>query len=85
MVAPAIIRATSRRRSSSRLEQRRPRVCVRPAATRFSTRWCRSAKAATCGRCVTQMTWRPRDTSESTRPIASATAPPMPASTSSKT
>ena len=29
-----------------------------PARTRFSTRACRSAKAATCGRCVTQMTWR---------------------------
>jgi len=58
---------------------------VRPPATRFSTRWWRSAKAATCGRWVTHRTWGPRATSARTRPIASATAPPMPASTSSNT
>src|SRR6185369_8316580 len=48
-----------------------------------TTKWW-SAHAATCGRCVTAKTWRPLPSCFINRPTVSATAPPMPASTSSK-
>src|SRR5438034_409292 len=48
-----------------------------------TTTWC-SAKAAISGRWVIQRTWRLRPSWRSLRPTTSATAPPMPASTSSK-
>ena len=49
------------------------------------TTTCWSAKAATCGRWVTTMTWAVRASRASRRPTSTATLPPMPASTSSKT
>ena len=48
-----------------------------------TTRWW-SAQAATCGRWVTARTWRSRPNCFISRPTVSATAPPTPASTSSK-
>src|SRR5437762_2147631 len=48
-----------------------------------TTTWC-SAKAAISGRWVIRRTWRLRPSWRSLRPTTSATAPPMPASTSSK-
>ena len=49
-----------------------------------TTRWT-SAYAATCGRCVTTMTWWVRASRASRRPICTAARPPTPASTSSNT
>ena len=56
-----------------------------PAPSRFSTRKWWSANEATCGRCVTHSTCRCAPSDCSSRPTVAATAPPMPASTSSKT
>ena len=51
----------------------------------FSTRKCRSAAAAICGRCVMQSTCAVAASSRSLSVSTRAVRPPMPASTSSKT
>ena len=59
-------------------------LCTAVPGRPLATSRCRSAKAATCGRWVTQMTWRCRPSTASRRPTSSAASPPIPASTSSK-
>src|SRR5438309_4454998 len=77
-----------KRRASSRIRSSPSTAAtllwVRPLTTCFSTVRCLAAKTAICGRCVMQMTCRLRATAARARPTASAVAPPMPASTSSK-
>ena len=58
-------------------------VAVRPSRTLFETWWWEVAYAAICGRWVTHSTWKRPASVRSMRPTLSATAPPMPASTSS--
>ena len=82
MVTPPSIRAISSMRcassSTSMVE------CVAPSLVVLDTRqWCAPC-AATCGKCVTHSTWRFCPICASKRPTTSATAPPMPESTSSK-
>src|SRR5215831_18128203 len=80
---PPNMRANSSTRSSPLSSVRVVRV-LRPSLC-LVTRRCWCAWQATCGRCVTHSTW-PRTPSErSSRPTISATAPPIPASTSSNT
>ena len=60
------------------------RVCVGSPGT-FSTRKCRSATLAICGRCVIVMTCARSASRASVSATAFAVSPPMPASISSKT
>src|SRR5512139_2460864 len=60
-------------------------VATVPPAARFTTWRCCSAKAATCGRCVTQTTWETAARLFSRAPTRSATLPPIPVSISSNT
>ena len=69
------------RPSSSRVS---PELVTEPSLA-FSTRTCRSAYAATCGRWVTTSTCAVRASWASRRPTSTAAAPPTPASTSSNT
>src|SRR5438552_4095771 len=83
MVSPPSMRATSSTRSPP--SRGRTSVIVRPRSTRLrTTRW-RSAMEAIWGRWVTQSTWWRSAIARSLRPTTSATRPPMPVSTSSKT
>ena len=67
------------------LQLRRFATPGRPSvALSLATAKCWSPRAATCGRWVTHSTWRLCPSCFSRRPTVSATAPPMPASTSSK-
>ena len=76
--------ATPRRRARRRAPARRARPCAcRPRPSTTAT--CASAKAATCGRCVTHNTWCRPPNVASARPTAVPASPPMPASTSSNT
>src|SRR5262249_22409192 len=61
-------------------------LLVRPAcAFTLSTTRCRSAYAATCGRCVTTITWCDLASLASRRPTSTPARPPTPAPPSSKT
>src|SRR5512139_3578728 len=60
-------------------------VATVPPAARFTTWRCSSAKAATCGRWVTQTTWERAASPFSRAPTRSATLPPLPVSISSNT
>ena len=60
------------------------RVCVGSPGI-FSTRKCRSATLAICGRCVIAMTWERPASRVSESATACAVRPPMPASISSNT
>ena len=60
------------------------RVCVGSPGT-FSTRKCRSARLAICGRCVIVTTCAAPASRRSVSATACAVCPPMPASISSKT
>ena len=79
--SPASMRASSATRSSSSSRAPRWRCC----GPRCRRRDAISAYAATCGRCVTTMTWWVRASRASRRPICTAARPPTPASTSSNT
>src|SRR4029450_3993750 len=60
-----------------------PLRVTRPALD-FSTTRCRSAKAATCGRCVTTRTWAIAARVARRGPTSTAAVPPTPAWTSAK-
>src|SRR6266545_2095257 len=69
--------------SATRSEPSSKVAVARPSA--FSTRMCRSAKEAICGRWVTTSTCRLAAKAANRFPTATAALPPIPASTSSKT
>src|SRR6266540_2102695 len=69
--------------SATRSEPSSKAALARPSA--FSTRMCRSAKEAICGRWVTTSTCRLAAKAANRFPTATAALPPIPASTSSKT
>src|SRR5882672_8884245 len=60
------------------------RLRALPLSVPFATDHCSRACAATCGKCVTHSTWRSSPRARKFLPTTSATAPPIPASTSSK-
>src|SRR5512139_180109 len=80
---PEIIRASSLILSC--FESGFTPVATVPPAARFTTWRCSSAKAATCGRWVTQTTWETAASPFSRAPTRSATLPPIPVSISSNT
>src|SRR5438034_416395 len=80
--SPPSMRASSATRSL--VASGRAVDTVRPSSTFLVTTTWWSAKAAISGRWVMQRTWRLRPSWRSLRPTTSATAPPIPASTSSK-
>ncbi len=81
--SPESIRTSSRTRSGPSTTATLDAVtCPDPSLV---TTTCRSANAATWGRCVTTMTCDVRASRASRRPTSTATRPPIPASTSSNT
>jgi hypothetical protein len=76
------MRATSATRASPATGS--TALAVVPSTVRLETTKWWSAQAATCGRCVTARTCRSRPSCFINRPTVSATAPPTPASISSK-
>ena len=83
MSAPPSMRASSSMRASPSTGSIDVRVV--PPCVLLLTRSCRPACEATCARCVTHSTCPAEASALSCRPTISATAPPTPASTSSKT
>ena len=81
--SPAIIRASSRSRSSP-VTAATPEAVTWPSSVLRTTR-CWSANAATWARCVTTITWAPPARAARRAPTSRAALPPTPASTSSKT
>src|SRR5258706_1511347 len=83
ILRPPSMRATSATRSSASRVSTVASVPRAPGC--LATRSCARACTATCGRCVTERTWWCFARVCRRRPTTSATAPPIPASTSSKT